>query len=91
MCSAALLSCKRVVGTSFWESSCALIPNSHEVFAVTLYSDSTLDLDTTSYFILFQGTKFPPINIQYFKGDFLSKGASTQSASENPSTHMCPW
>lgn len=49
-------------------SSCNkfLIHNSsHIPLAIPLYSASTLDLDTTPYFLLHHVTRFPPTNVQY--------------------------
>ena len=50
--------------------------------AMALYSALALDLATTFCFLLFQETKFPPINTQYPDVDRLSLGKPTQSASE---------
>ena len=47
------------------------------------YSALTLDLAATSYFLLFQVIKLPPINTQYPKVERLSVGELGQFASHH--------
>ena len=55
--------------------------SSHVVKVIVRYSASTLDLATTSCFLLFQDIKLPPIKTQYPEVERLSEGEPAQSAS----------
>ena len=54
--------------------------SSHVVKAIARYSALTLDLATTSCFLLFQDIKLPPIKTQYPAVERLSEGELAQSA-----------
>ena len=45
---------------------------------------STLDLTTTSCFLLFQDIRLPPINLQYLEVECLSAGEPAQSTLQYP-------
>ena len=55
--------------------------SSNVTFIITLYSDSSLDWETTLYFLLFHDTRFPPRKTQYHVIDLLLKGTT-------PSLHL---
>ena len=55
--------------------------SSHVAKVIARYSASTLDLATTSCFLLFQDIKLPPIKTQFPKVERLSEGEPAQSAS----------
>ena len=53
--------------------------SSHVAKAIAQYSTSTLDLDATSCFLLFQDIKLPPINTQYPDKERLFVGELAQT------------
>ena len=55
--------------------------NLHVVKAIARYSVSTLNLATTSCFLLFQDIKLPPMNTQYPDVERLFVGELVQSTS----------
>ena len=55
--------------------------SSHVAKAIARYPASTLDLATTSCFLLFQDIKLPPMNTQYPDVEHLSMGEPAQFAS----------
>ena len=55
--------------------------SSHVARAIARYSASTLDLATTSCFLLFQDIRLPHIKPQYPEVERLSVGEPGQSAS----------
>ena len=57
---------------------------SHVGKVVARCSTSTLDLATTSCFLLFQDIKLPPINTQYLEVKRISMGELAQSTSLKP-------
>ena len=55
--------------------------SSHVARVITRYSASALDLVTTSYLLLFQDIRLPPIKTQYPEVERLFVGEPAQSAS----------
>ena len=55
--------------------------SSHVARVIAQYSASALDLATTSWFLLFQDMRLPPIKTQYPEVESLSVGEPAQSAS----------
>ena len=55
--------------------------SSHVAKAIAQYSTLTPDLATTSYFLLFQDIKLPPMNTQYPDVERLFVGELAQFAS----------
>ena len=57
--------------------------SSNVTFTITVYSDSSVNRETTLCFLLFHDTRFSSRKIQYPIVELLSKGYPAQSASEN--------